>query len=131
MSPDALAIALEYFAGLTVPQRAAELLETIATAIVRAPASWAPQMNHLLELQIPMPAKHWSDLSERQRADHARLELLLAEAFQALVLARMLIRRETMGPQGGTIVSYANSPDGRAALERGDAAEVVARRLPD
>ena len=56
--------------------------------------------------------------------------LILREAFQALVLGRMVIRQEQTY-KGATWVTYVNSPDGRAALERGDVADVVARRLPD
>jgi hypothetical protein len=55
---------------------------------------------------------------------------MLQEAFQALELARMLIRRESEY-QGATEITYALGPDGRSALSRGDVAQVVSRRLPD
>ena len=46
------------------------------------------------------------------------------------MLGRMVIRQEQTY-KGATWVTYVNSPDGRAALERGDVADVAARRLPD
>ena len=46
------------------------------------------------------------------------------------MLARLLIRQEQTY-KGATWVTYVNSPDGRAALGRGDVAAVLARRLPD
>ena len=58
------------------------------------------------------------------------LALILREAFQALVLTRMVIRQEQTY-KGATWVTYVNGPDGLAALDRGDVADVVARRLPD
>ncbi|HEY1522234.1 MAG TPA: hypothetical protein VGF70_04405 [Solirubrobacteraceae bacterium] len=68
--------------------------------------------------------------SPEQRASWLALELALQEAFQALVLTRMLIRRESQY-KGATDVTYALGPDGRAAQSRGEVAEVVARRLPE
>ena len=58
------------------------------------------------------------------------LRVTLAEALNALVIARLLINWDR-GSSGGSVIQYAVSPDGRAAVERGDVAEVVARRLPD
>jgi len=84
-------------------------------------------MHQLLEPLVPQV--RFKDLSPEQRMKLASLRVTLAEAFQALVLARMLIRQD---PSGGLYseAAYANSPDGVAALERGDVAAIVARRLP-
>ena len=56
------------------------------------------------------------------------LRITLAEALNALVIARLLINFDY--GSGGSVIKYAVSPEGLAALERGDVAEVVARRLP-
>jgi hypothetical protein len=63
--------------------------------------------------------------SPQQRFAWLSLELSLREAFQALVLTRMLIRRESQY-KGGTDVTYALGPDGRAAQSRGDVASETA-----
>ena len=115
---------LDHQSPLTVPQRAAELLASVsasldadALAMDQALAPWLPETD-------------WEARSEQQRSDWLALALILREAFQALVLARLLIRQEQTY-KGATWVTYVNSPDGRAALGRGDVAAVVARRLPD
>jgi hypothetical protein len=77
-----------------------------------------------------LPESDWMALSPEQRLNWLSLAAILREAFQALVLARMLIRQE-QDYKGATWVTYINSPDGRAALDRADVADVVARRLPD
>ncbi len=77
-----------------------------------------------------LPESDWMALSVEQRKGWLSLAVILREAFQALVLTRMVIRQEQTY-KGATWVTYVNSPDGRAALERGDVADVVARRLPD
>lgn len=77
-----------------------------------------------------LPETDWSALSQQQRTDWTSLALILREAFQVLVLTRMLVRQEQTY-KGATWVTYVNSPDGRAALGRRDVADVVARRLPD
>lgn len=58
------------------------------------------------------------------------LRHVLLEAFQALELARMIVRQEDSTNHWGTVTGYELGSDGQAALERGDIAEVVARRLP-
>jgi hypothetical protein len=58
------------------------------------------------------------------------LKYVLAEAFQALELSRMVFRIDET-PRGETTCYYAISSDGRAALGRGDVAEAIKRRLPD
>lgn len=130
--PDAAAEAyqvagtLERFAGLRVPERAAEILQTIGLTIEQADAYMG--MRQLLAPWLPDAG--WMKWSPQQRATWYSLELTLQEAFQALELARMLTRRESPY-QGATEITYALSPDGRAALSRGDVAQVVARRLPE
>jgi hypothetical protein len=59
----------------------------------------------------------------------AELGVVLAEAFNALVLARLLVPDDRFAGQSQLV--YSTSADGLAALERGDVADVVARRLPD
>jgi hypothetical protein len=124
-----VAIALEHFTGLSLAERSAEVLEIVAPAIDQASEEGVlPTMRHLM-------THHWLPsgfVPREQRDQHAArsesLDLVLQEAMQALVLARLLVRRESI--ETGTAY-YSTSPDGRAALDRGDAAEVVARRLPD
>jgi hypothetical protein len=85
-----------------------------------AGAAWADALERYVAMSVPSPEQH--------RTLHD-LQVTLSEAFQALVLARLLIPYIYQGGGvGGTL--YAVSGDGRAALERGDVAEVVARRLP-
>jgi hypothetical protein len=57
------------------------------------------------------------------------LKYVLAEAFQALELARMVFRIDE-SPRGDFRSYFAITSDGAKALERGDVAEVVERRLP-
>jgi hypothetical protein len=95
----------------------AESLDEDALAMDQLLAPWLPETD-------------WMALSPQQRTNWSSLALVLREAFQALVLARMVIRQE-QSYKGATWVTYVNSPDGRAALGRGDVADVVARRLPD
>ena len=121
---DRVETALAHFAGLSVPQRAAELLDNVtarldedALAMDQALALWLPETD-------------WTALSPQQRTDWLALAVILREAFQVLVLTRMLIRQE-QSYKGATWVTYVNSPDRRAALGRRDVADVVARRLPD
>lgn len=53
-----------------------------------------------------------------------------SDTFQALELARLVVRIDE-SPRGDLMTYYAVSSDGAAALQRGDVAEVVKRRLPD
>jgi hypothetical protein len=122
---DSVASTLGRFAALSVPERAAEILEK-ATASIEQDA-----LTTMHQLLAPwLRDSDWMKLSRQERENWLAFEAMLQEAFQALVLARMVIRRERdMG--GATLVTYINSPDGIAALGRGDVADVVARRLPD
>src|SRR5215471_12889372 len=124
--PDQIAAAFEGISRLSLPERAAELLNTITPAI-QQPDDYLG-MRALLAPWLP--DSDWMNWSPEQRATWFSLELVLLEAFQVLVLTRMLIRRES-DYRGATGVTYALGPDGRAAQTRGDVAEVVARRLPD
>lgn len=112
---------------MPLPQRAAELMNAIAPALEQVDDY--PGMRALIGSLLPDDAD-WMNWSPQQRADWLLLELALQEAFQALVLARMLIRRESQY-KGATDVTYALGQDGRLAQSRGDVSEVVARRLPD
>jgi hypothetical protein len=109
---------------MSVPQRAAEILEK-ATASIEQDALAMDQL-----LAPWLPESDWAALSPQQRENWLSLAAMLREAFQALVLARMVIRQE-QSYKGATWVTYVNSPDGLVALSRGEVADVVARRLPD
>jgi hypothetical protein len=119
-----VATATEHFSGLSVSQRAAEILQQVTTSLDERPlpmdqilATWLPQID-------------WMTASDEQAVSWQALAQILQEAFQGLVLARMVIRQE-QDYKGATYVTYANSPDGRGALQRGDVGDVIARRLPE
>jgi len=123
---DQVAAAFDRISRLSLPERAAELLNTIAPAIGQS-----DDYLGMRALLVPwLPDSDWTNWSPEQRATWFSLELVLQEAFQVLVLTRMLIRRESEY-KGATDVTYALGPDGRAAQSRGDVAEIVTRRLPD
>ena len=123
---DRIAATLHRVSRLSLPERAAELLTAIAPAI--------EQTDDYMRMQVLLapwlPDSDWMNWSPAQRATWFSLELILQEAFQVLMLTRMLIRRESQY-KGATDITYALGPDARAALSRGDAAEIVTRRLPD
>jgi hypothetical protein len=124
--PDQVAATFDSISRLSLPERAAELLVTIGPAIEQADDYLGMQA-----LLTPwLPDSDWLNWSPEQRETWYSLQLVLQEAFQVLVLTRMLIRRESQY-KGATDVTYALGPDGRASQSRGDIAEVVARRLPD
>lgn len=146
---DRLAIEHERFGGLSLPQRAAEVLERVSSTIDETPSD-APGYMSKRYVYMGKIRDLWlrdfynlslKGLSEQQRAQYLAhresFELLIQETVQALVTARLLVRREidvgsgSAGTGSATFLAYANSPDGRAALQRGDIAEVVKRRLPD
>ena len=123
---DQVAAAFDRISRLSLPERAAELLNTIAPAIGQS-----DDYLGMRALLVPwLLDSDWTNWSPEQRATWFSLELVLQEAFQVLVLTRMLIRRESEY-KGATDVTYALGPDGRAAQSRGDVAEIVTRRLPD
>jgi hypothetical protein len=79
-----------------------------------------------------MPATVWADALVRYRAMPvperaaevlARVAPALAESFDNATW--------DADSSGGSVTKYAVSPDGLGALERGDVAEIVARRLPE
>lgn len=124
--PDQVAATFESISRLSLPERAAEVLITIAPAIEQA-----DEYQGMQALLAPwLPDSDWMNWTPEQRETWFSLELVLQEAFGALVLTRMLIRCESEY-KGATNVTYTLGPDGRASQSRGDVAEVVARRLPD
>jgi hypothetical protein len=135
----AWADALERYAAMPVPERAEEVLTAVAPAIAEdwETATWKAgvgprhtSQNPLVWLLIPEAGMRPDQASPEQHRTLHDLQVTLSEAFQALVLARLLISYIYQGGAvGGPL--YAVSPDGLAALGRGDVAEVVARRLPD
>jgi hypothetical protein len=136
--PDSGAVwaeALERYSAMSVPQRAAEVLATAAPSIIDAwdRANWTvgtPRRTTQEDLLAPLIAPEGKRVTAEQCRTRARLSACLAEAFHAIVLARLLVPREISGTYD-TFVTYVNSADGLGALQRGDVAEVVARRLPD
>jgi hypothetical protein len=118
--------ALRYFTALSLPQRAAEVLRGIAPnlgsnycGMDQLLNPWCPvSMTGLAADAPPRPDGWWA------------LRPVLLEAFQALELARLVVRQEDSTNHWGTQTGYYLASDGRAALERGDVADVVARRLP-
>ena len=122
-APDSDAL-LVHLSQLTLAQRAAEVLKGISTEIAPGERS---AMDRLFNPWLPYSGQYSAE-------DHPNswytLKYLLAETFQALELSRMVFRIDESG--GGDLMSYyAISSDGAAALQRGDVAEIVARRLPD
>jgi|SRR5579863_4425584 len=119
--------AVRYFGGLPLPQRAAELLTGMAPALEtsrygmdRLLSPWCPiSQTGLAADDPPRPDGWWA------------LRRVLLEAFQALELARLIHRQEDTTNHNGTVTGYELGSDGRASLERGDIAEVIARRLPE
>lgn len=130
--------ALDRYRAMPVPERAAELMATIAPALAERfdAAPWKQGIGpsdtegaSLVALLIPQ-ARRPDKLSPEQWRAMYELRVTLAEALNALVIARLLINWDASS-SGGSIIKYAVSPDGLAAVDRGDVAEVVARRLPD
>jgi hypothetical protein len=129
--------ARDRYRAMPVPERAAEVLAAYAPALARRfdEATWKQGIGprdtdgaSLVSLLIPSPRRPDKLSPEQWRAIH-ELRVTLSEAVNALVVARLLINWD-VGSSGGSVIKYAVSPDGLAALERGDVAEVVARRLP-
>jgi hypothetical protein len=88
---DHVARARDHFSALPVPERAAEILVMIGPAIEQA-----DDYMGMRQLLAPwLPDADWTNWPAQQRTSWFSLELDLQEAFQALELARMLIRRES------------------------------------
>jgi hypothetical protein len=124
---------LSQFSALSLGDRCAELLQPISAAIGAARGDSGigrPTLTMDVLLLPWLPDKLWlkGNLEEIRAA--VALESILEDAFQALVLARLLVRHERFDAPTGTTVYYGISPDGTAALGRGEVAAVVARRLP-
>lgn len=131
---DQVKASLDHFAGLSLSQRSAEVLAGVATTIDQTddPSdAGAPDLPMDGLLASWLPDRNWMDITPEQRGTWFSLQLILDEAFQALVLARLLVCHEATDNRQGTNAAYFISPDGRAALGRGDVADVVTRRLPD
>jgi hypothetical protein len=130
--------ARDRYRAMPLPERAADVMATIAPALAESfdKATWkqgigprGTEGDSLVALLIPSARRPDKLSPEQWRAKH-ELHVTLAEALNALVIARLLIHWDA-GSSGGSVIKYAVSPDGLAAVERGDVAEVVARRLPD
>ena len=125
---------LDHFAGISLHQRSAEVLHGVAATIDQTddPSDIvSPHLGMDMLVASWLPDSNWMNITPEQRGSWFSLQLILDEAFQVLVLARLLVRHEATDNRQGTNAAYFISPDGRAALGRGDVAEVIARRLPD
>jgi hypothetical protein len=128
--PDELQVIREHFAGLSLPDRCAEVLQAVPSANRSSndPTGW--QLISILRIWLPVPYADWSQplhqLPEQQRATAWAVRLLIVEALQTLVLTRLLVLHSVNDSW-----HYELSADGRAALDRDDVTDVVARRLPD
>ena len=130
----ALTDALERYRAMPVPERAALVLATVAPAIAESLEQYGwngvghPKASegYLTGLFYPNVGIRYDRLSAEQHHARHDFEVTLSEAFHALVLARLLIPYYYQHD----VPLYSVSPEGLAALERGDVAEVVARRLP-
>jgi len=113
---------LQHFSDLPLAQRAAEVLTGISSQLKQGERS---PMDRLLTFWL---GDQYT--AEDRPESWYTLKYVLAEAFQALELARMVFRIDET-PREPTTNYYAIGTDGTAALQRGDVAEVVGRRLPD
>ena len=119
--------ALRHFNELTLARRAAEILEKVAPKITEADKREGQD-----QILAPfLPDLLSTDYSPDQWNSWHELQRVLDESFGALVLSRLVVRHDETTNHWGTVTSYSLGPDGKAALERGDVADVVARRLPD
>jgi hypothetical protein len=121
--PDPYGGALATFGGMSVPDRAATVLSGIASVLESDTSFQNKTQRKLLDQWLPEPPGRWPP---------AFMELwkVLAEAFTMLEQARLLIAAQTDRSSGGALTCYWLSDDGRSALDRGDVAAVVARRIP-
>jgi hypothetical protein len=119
--------ALRHFTALPVPQRAAEVLAGISPMLGQSRSG----MDQLLGLWCPVSLSGLAADDPPRPDGWWALRHVLLEAFQALELSRLVMRQEDTTNHWGTVTGYELSPGGKAALERGDVAAVVARRLPD
>jgi len=118
---------LAHYQGLPFTERAAEVLGLVGPALAggekgSAGSLLAPFLAPIHDGDFNPPQDEWTAA--------VALEDVLHDAFQMLVLGR-LVRRSELQFKGATDISYSLSADGAAALAAGNAAEVLARRLPD
>jgi hypothetical protein len=118
--------ALRHFGALSLPQRAAELLQGISPGL----GTSASGMDQLLSPWCPVGTTGLAADDPPRPDGWWALRHVLLEAFQALELTRMIVRQEDTTNHWGTVTGYELGSDGKAALGRGDVADVVARRLP-
>jgi len=90
---------------------------------------WLPGVTSLDSGFQPPPAP--DQISWEQQATWYEARHLLEASFQALELSRLICRSESTTNHLGTVTGYTITADGKSALQRGDAADVVTRRLPD
>ena len=105
--------------ALTLVERAAQLFSRIAPNI--SASDQRAQMSSLLAKWLPDFGMNYTP---EQWDEWHDLQLLLQEAFEVLVLTRLLVSREG-ADRFGTVVAYTISADGHAAFDAGDAAGVI------
>lgn len=127
---------LRHFDQLPLPERAAEVLDGFATLTEAA----VPSMDDLVSRWLPgvmsldsgfQPPPALEQISWEQQATWYELRRVLEAALQALELSRLICRSESTTNHLGTVTGYTITADGTSALQRGDVADVVTRRLPD
>ncbi len=120
---DPSAADLARFSAMQLPERAAAVLAGIRPALEADVNFQDKTQRKLLEVWVPEPPGRWPD-------SLMPLWQLLAEAFAALEQARLVVGADAGRDSGGPVTFYWLSEDGHAALESGDVAAVVTRRLP-
>lgn len=117
---------LAHYQGLSFTERAAEVLSLVGPALAdgakaSAGTLLAPFLAPIHNGDFDPPQDEWIAA--------VALEDVLQDAFQMLVFGR-LVRRSELEYKGATEINYSLSSDGAAALGAGNAADVLARRLP-
>ncbi len=120
---DPCAADLERFSAMGLAERAAEVLAGIRPALEADTNFQDKTQRKLLEAWIPEPSGRWPE-------SLMPLWRLLAEAFAALEQARLIVGADAGRSSGGALTFYWLSEDGHAAIESGDVADLVSRRLP-
>jgi hypothetical protein len=126
--PERYAQALASLTALPFAERAAHVFAQVAPAIDAAEDACTVK-NAILPL-LPDDFRARPDMPWAIWTQAVELEYVLHDLFQALYLARLVMRHESEY-RGATEVVYRLSADGKAALAAGNAAEIIARRLPD
>jgi hypothetical protein len=126
--PERYVKSLAYWQQLPYDQRAAEMLTLLGKVLEGSGDAFIA--GNAVQPFLPDDFRANMDALTSEQWDTAvELEYTLHDAFQTLVLARLVIRHETEY-KGATDINYKLSPDGRAALAAGNAKDVIARRLP-